>query len=68
MSGKWGIEQGSGWYEWEETRLSRSKTHETQVSDNATTPADLLVDVKGKPLIQRQPRKVGFRPPEVDPE
>lgn len=63
MAGKWGIDTGAGWYEWEETRLGRSRTNPTQASDNTVTETTLLVDATGKPLVVRKPRSVGFRPP-----
>lgn len=64
MAGKWGIDNGADWPGYsEEGRINRSRTNPTNVSDNTVTETPLLVDAKGKPLVVRKPRLVGFRPP-----
>lgn len=59
---RWGIGMESTW-EWEEDRLQRSRNNPTQVPDETTSKETMLVDTRGRPLIVKEPRKVGFRPP-----
>jgi hypothetical protein len=60
---QWGISLPTGWWEWEEARVGRSRTNQTQASDNTQVSQVVLVDAKGRPLVVREPRPVGFRKP-----
>lgn len=63
MAGKWGIDIGDAWPGWaEQARIDRSVTNPTNVSDNAVTNQTLLVDQRGRPLLVKTPRRVGFDP------
>lgn len=63
MAGKWGVDKGSGWYDWEEDMMARSQAVPTTAPDNAVEAKTLLVDHRGRPLVVARPRRIGFRPP-----
>jgi hypothetical protein len=68
MACKWGIELGDYWPGYgDQDRLNRSTATPTNVPDEAVVSTTLLVDQHGRPLIVREPRRVGFDPKRSKP-